>query len=145
MELKHNSTMRVYLYFRSFNCTLWNWNKVFLIASAIRTTFNCTLWNWNDGTEDVSVPCGSTFNCTLWNWNNAPAWFSHVCVCLLIVPYGIETRFDNRCNNFNIILLIVPYGIETRVGLRSVRLRETFNCTLWNWNNIRQIIGAICL
>ena len=33
-------------------------------------------------------------------------------------------------------LLIVPYGIETVLfGVCFVET-ETFNCTLWNWNNL---------
>ena len=32
---------------------------------------------------------------------------------LLIVPYGIETRYCVRIAYFVVVLLIVPYGIET--------------------------------
>ena len=50
---------------------------------------------------------------------------------LLIVPYGIETaaRIFQLCRDD---LLIVPYGIETsaRKGLDS--RQSPLNCTLWN-------------
>ena len=32
-------------------------------------------------------------------------------------------------------LLIVPYGIETDVDWIGSKGRNTFNCTLWNWNS----------
>ena len=34
-------------------------------------------------------------------------------LCLLIVPYGIETRMDAPSHRIQADLLIVPYGIET--------------------------------
>ena len=35
---------------------------------------------------------------------------------LLIVPYGIETRYKRKKTVYGNYLLIVPYGIETSVG-----------------------------
>ena len=50
---------------------------------------------------------------------------------LLIVPYGIETRFRL---NFDTIefLLIVPYGIETFEVVAIKKKHRPFNRTLWN-------------
>ena len=36
--------------------------------------------------------------------------------CLLIVPYGIETKYMEKMF-FRFVLLIVPYGIETESAL----------------------------
>ena len=50
---------------------------------------------------------------------------------LLIVPYGIETKFWlSAVVSAN--LLIVPYGIETAVCAISHLSVLTFNRTLWN-------------
>ena len=53
-------------------------------------------------------------------------------ICLLIVPYGIETHL-NSALVLSSLLLIVPYGIETRnrFGVYFARSRS-FNRTLWN-------------
>ena len=40
-------------------------------------------------------------------------------LCLLIVPYGIETRMDAPSHRIQADLLIVPYGIETYVSVRG--------------------------
>ena len=50
---------------------------------------------------------------------------------LLIVPYGIETFYPHRINNY-CILLIVPYGIETELPVRRWLGIRSFNRTLWN-------------
>ena len=50
---------------------------------------------------------------------------------LLIVPYGIETFFP-RSHESRVCLLIVPYGIETRVGGLINSQKLSFNRTLWN-------------
>ena len=50
---------------------------------------------------------------------------------LLIVPYGIETKYCTRNRSEN-LLLIVPYGIETLYSQRLECLRRSFNRTLWN-------------
>ena len=56
---------------------------------------------------------------------------SDVFLHLLIVPYGIETFYPHRINNY-CILLIVPYGIETELPVRRWLGIRSFNRTLWN-------------
>ena len=53
--------------------------------------------------------------------------------CLLIVPYGIETK-ESAETSVAGDLLIVPYGIETKVKQQKFHLIVAFNRTLWNWN-----------
>ena len=50
---------------------------------------------------------------------------------LLIVPYGIETKYvlDERRSY---PLLIVPYGIETQDRQEVRKGEPAFNRTLWN-------------
>ena len=43
---------------------------------------------------------------------------------LLIVPYGIETRYFPECNKKS-VLLIVPYGIET---IRIINSMSKVSC-----------------
>ena len=54
---------------------------------------------------------------------------------VLIVPYGIETGKKPGLTAF-FRVLIVPYGIETLENLSMAVIRNRVNCTLWNWNNI---------
>ena len=52
---------------------------------------------------------------------------------LLIVPYGIETYQSVSQRFHDVHLLIVPYGIETAYGDYQVCVRLCpFNRTLWN-------------
>ena len=50
---------------------------------------------------------------------------------LLIVPYGIETQAIAK-NAETAALLIVPYGIETKTKKMFHVEQWTFNRTLWN-------------
>ena len=45
---------------------------------------------------------------------------------LLIVPYGIETKFNERVTMKTELLLIVPYGIETMFGCSLSYTQSTF-------------------
>ena len=45
---------------------------------------------------------------------------------LLIVPYGIETDFDDGLLAVLLHLLIVPYGIETSIKFRRLRMVAYF-------------------
>ena len=141
-----------------------------------KRTFNRTLWNWNRTKSSRSHPIKS-FNRTLWNWNTLSISGIGKEVALLIVPYGIETLWHtkvktsrltfnrtlwnwnkylpNKKNDYNppfnrtlwnwnehivalvllpVALLIVPYGIETYVPGASFEVSAAFNRTLWNWN-----------
>ncbi len=52
---------------------------------------------------------------------------------LLIVPYGIETKYRNEGHPACFLLLIVPYGIETSlIPYISFTVPLAFNRTLWN-------------
>ena len=53
-------------------------------------------------------------------------------ICLLIVPYGIETCEIERAYTAGINLLIVPYGIETLKSAGAAASSFSFNRTLWN-------------
>ena len=117
-----------------FNRTLWNWNYSSPPHLLRSLPFNRTLWNWNILVAS-SWYRNTAFNRTLWNWNCRSQWYVLPGICLLIVPYGIETcltdfpvffriTFNRTLWNWNLIcnlctvlfirLLIVPYGIETR-------------------------------
>ena len=50
---------------------------------------------------------------------------------LLIVPYGIETFLKARAG-YSAGLLIVPYGIETHLFYFLHNRKFSFNRTLWN-------------
>ena len=50
---------------------------------------------------------------------------------LLIVPYGIETCSGEALISIS-FLLIVPYGIETASATVAVNVPDAFNRTLWN-------------
>ena len=119
-------------------------------------TFNCTLWNWNVRTNRYAliyyilliVPYGieTGFEKNQWFLANrllivpygieTAATFLQISerVKLLIVPYGIETSLNTKKVLHTRHLLIVPYGIETSFQVTSLSGRNTFNCTLWNWN-----------
>ena len=101
-------------WYRSFNCTLWNWNLGVIITTAGFDTFNCTLWNWNLGIK-VIVRADRH---------------------LLIAPYGIEIRMIQMMPAMGTYLLIAPYGIEIKHIEVHTKQQYTFNCTLWNWNSI---------
>ena len=77
-----------------------------------------------------------SFNCTLWNWNRLRILSPYFLTMLLIVPYGIETKVSPILLLVLVCLLIVPYGIETRKTPRGEIELGTFNCTLWNWNEV---------
>ena len=51
---------------------------------------------------------------------------------LLIVPYGIETKYISMKFKMWDGLLIVPYGIETRMDRYGYGNTRPFNRTLWN-------------
>ena len=75
-------------------------------------------------------------NRTLWNWNGTYYQAERRDQGLLIVPYGIETRWQWTCIR-NPGLLIVPYGIETSETISpTVSSPTPSNRTLWNWNDI---------
>ena len=122
-------------------------------------SFNCTLWNWNICKIYLLLIIPLAFNCTLWNWNHIMDIGEIYVFCLLIVPYGIETRtfrimrFSSRSFNCTLWnwnksqagswrtlarLLIVPYGIETAQIINGYSAYVAFNCTLWNWNRLHR-------
>ena len=53
-------------------------------------------------------------------------------VLLLIVPYGIETNKSVSNEPLRFPLLIVPYGIETVKHAAREQRGAAFNRTLWN-------------
>ena len=62
-----------------------------------------------------------SFNRTLWNWN---------------LYKQAEMKFSDG-------LLIVPYGIETRFLVPPISLLFAFNRTLWNWNSVNIVMKHI--
>ena len=87
--------------------------------------FNRTLWNWNyviryqntNGKNLLIVPYGIETKFQPVECG-AASW-------LLIVPYGIETEFLVRVEELHFLLLIVPYGIETNRNNTQVLCQMT--------------------
>ena len=76
----------------TFNRTLWNWNLPVIVVRPHQEAFNRTLWNWNHNRKGMRCT-GRPFNRTLWNWNQISCQSLSHQMCLLIVPYGIETDY----------------------------------------------------
>ena len=84
------------------------------------------------GVNDISAPMASALLIVPYGIETRFRGFRFLNLDLLIVPYGIETKIGGARKDIVKELLIVPYGIETdTVGRRKLAI-QTFNRTLWN-------------